>query len=247
MSKKCLVISTVYEEGTRERNSFDDKLRYMIKPVLSELEYQMILADERYIVGMISAKTIKEIINADIMIADISDNNPNIFYEIAIRNSLNKPLIILKQPAQGQLFEINEERILSVDGSSPRLWHDTITKLKIEIQKAEKDEGNSSYSILADFGFSQKLIDLSTESEFLQIVEDLKKEIRKLRIQDSKNEESEAKMMLKCKHCDAMFYSKTQMEPEVLKNSQIKRFEKCPICNTISRYETQNFVYSKLE
>ena len=89
MSKKCLVISTVYEEGTRERNSFDDKLRYMIKPILSELEYQMILADERYIVGMISAKTIKEIINADIMIADISDNNPNIFYEIAIRNSLN--------------------------------------------------------------------------------------------------------------------------------------------------------------
>ena len=247
MSKKCLVISTVYEEGTRERNSFDDKLRYMIKPVLSELEYQMILADERYIVGMISAKTIKEIINADIMIADISDNNPNIFYEIAIRNSLNKPLIILKQPAQGQLFEINEERILSVDGSSPRLWHDTITKLKIEIQKAEKDKGNSSYSILADFGFSQKLIDSSSESEFLEIVEDLKKEIRKLRIQDSKNEDSEAKMMLKCKHCDAMFHSKTQMEPEVLKNSQIKRFEKCPICNTISRYETQNFVYSKLE
>ena len=247
MSKKCLVISTVYEEGTRERNSFDDKLRYMIKPVLSELEYQMILADERYIVGMISAKTIKEIINADIMIADISDNNPNIFYEIAIRNSLNKPLIILKQPAQGQLFEINKERILSVDGSSPRLWHDTITKLRIEIQKAEKNEVNSSYSILADFGFSQKLIDSSSESEFLQIAEELKKEIRKLRIQDSKNEESEAKMMLKCKHCDAMFHSKTQMEPEVLKNSQIKRFEKCPICNTISRYETQNFVYSKLE
>ena len=247
MSKKCLVISTVYEEGTRERNSFDDKLRYMIKPVLSELEYQMILADERYIVGMISAKTIKEIINADIMIADISDNNPNIFYEIAIRNSLNKPLIILKQPAQGQLFEINQERILSVDGSSPRLWHDTITKLKIKIQKAEKDKVNSSYSILADFGFSQKLIDSSSESEFLQIVENLKKEIRKLRIQDSKNDESEAKMMLKCKHCDAMFHSKTQMEPEVLKNSQIKRFEKCPICNTISRYETQNFVYSKLE
>ena len=247
MSKKCLVISTVYEEGTRERNSFDDKLRYMIKPVLSELEYQMILADERYIVGMISAKTIKEIINADIMIADISDNNPNIFYEIAIRNSLNKPLIILKQPAQGQLFEINKERILSVDGSSPRLWHDTITKLRIEIQKAEKNEVNSSYSILADFGFSQKLIDSSSESEFLQIAEELKKEIRKLRIQDSKNEESEAKMMLKCKHCDAMFHSKTQIEPEVLKNSQIKRFEKCPICNTISRYETQNFVYSKLE
>lgn len=240
------MISTVYEEGTLERNSFDDKLRYMIKPVLNELEYQMILADERYIVGMISAKTIKEIINADIMIADISDNNPNVFYEIAIRNSLNKPLIILKQPTQGQLFDINEERILSVDGSSPRLWHDTITKLKLQIQKAEKDQSNSSYSILTDFGFSQKLID-SPESEFLQVVEDLKKEIRKMQIQDSKNEESEPKMMLKCKHCDTMFPSKTQIEPDVLKNSQLKRFEKCPICNNISRYDTQNFVYSKSE
>ncbi|MDX1533465.1 MAG: hypothetical protein R3230_04595, partial [Nitrosopumilaceae archaeon] len=117
------MVSTIYEEGTRERNSFDDKIRYMIRPVLSELNYKMVIADERYIVGMISGKTIKDVINADMMIVDISDNNPNVFYQIAIRNSLNLPLIILKQPFQGPLFDIDEQRILSVDGSSPRLWH----------------------------------------------------------------------------------------------------------------------------
>ena len=242
------MISTVYEEGTRERNNFDDKIRYMIKPVLDELDYQMVLADERYIVGLISAKTIKEIINSDIVIADISDNNPNVFYEIAIRNSLNKPLIILKQPVQGQLFDIDEERTLSVDDSSPRLWHETIMKLKLQIQKVEKDKTSASYSILSDFGFSHKLIhDASSESEFLGIVEELKKEIRKIRALDAKNDESEGKMMLKCKHCDSTFLSKTQVEPEILKNSQFKRFEKCPICNNISRYDKNSFVYENLE
>lgn len=248
MSKKCLIISTIYEEGTTERDSFDDKIRYMIKPVLRELGYETILADERYIVGMISAKTIKEIINADMMIVDISDNNPNIFYQIAIRNSLNRPLIILKQPTQGPLYDIDESRILSIDGSSPRLWHETITKLKIQILNAEKNKAASSYSILADFGFSNKLIhENTTEMEFLEIVEDLKKEIKELRVQDSKNENSETKMMLKCKHCDSMFSSKTQIEPEMLKNYQLKRFEKCPNCNSISRYEKENFVFLKPE
>lgn len=243
MSKKCIVISTIYEEGTRERDSFNDKIRYMIKPVLTELGYEMCLADERYIVGMISAKTIKEIINSDLMIADISDNNPNVFYQIAIRNSLNRPLIILKQPTQGPLYDIDESRILSVDGSSPRLWHETITKLKMEIQKSEKTKKEASYSILADFGFSHKLIHENTsEMEFLEIVEDLKKEIKQLRI-DEKPKESETRMMLKCKHCHSMFPSKTQIEPEVLKNYQLKRFEKCPSCSSIARYENDSFVF----
>ncbi len=248
MSKKCFVISTIYEEGTRERDSFDDKIRYMIKPVLRELGYEMILADERYIVGMMSAKTIKEIINSDLMIVDISDNNPNVFYQIAIRNSLNKPLIILKQPSQGPLYDIDESRILSVDGSSPRLWHETISKLKMEILKSEKNKKSSSYSILADFGFSHKLIHENTsEMEFLEIVEDLKKEVKELRLQDAKPKESESKMMLKCKHCDSMFPSKTQIEPEVLKNYHLKRFEKCPNCNGIARYENDSFLFVNSE
>lgn len=244
MSKNCLVISTIYEEDTRERESFDDKIRYLIKPVLTELDYQMILADERHIVGMISPKTIKEIINSDVVIADISDNNPNVFYEIAIRNSLNMPLIILKQPAQGKLFGIDDSRILSIEGSSPWLWHETIMKLKMQIQKAEKDKVSTSHSILADFGFSHKLIhDKSSESKFLEIVDDLKEEIRKLKVQDYKDNESKTKMMLKCKHCGTVFPSKTQIDPEMFKNYQLKRFEKCPSCNTISRYEKESFVF----
>ena len=240
------MVSTIYEEGTRERNSFDDKIRYMIRPVLSELNYKMVIADERYIVGMISGKTIKDIINADMMIVDISDNNPNVFYQIAIRNSLNLPLIILKQPFQGPLFDIDEERTLSVDGSSPRLWHETITNLKMQIINAEKEKRDASYSILTDFGFSHKIVHENTsEMEFLEMVEDLKKEVRKLRLEDSK--EQDTKMMLKCKHCEHMFASKTQLEPEMLKNYELKRFEKCPKCNNLARYEKENFVFVSSE
>lgn len=121
-------------------------------------------------------------------------------------------------------------------------------KLKMQIEKAEKDKVSTSYSILTDFGFSHKLIhDKSSEDDFLKIVDDLKKEIKKLRVPEARNEESEAEMMLKCKHCDIMFSSKTQMGKEMFKNYQLKRFEKCPNCNTISRYEKENFVFLNSE
>jgi hypothetical protein len=52
-------------------------------------------ADQEKYVGIITAKVIQGILNADIIIAVISEGNPNVMYELGIAHSFKKPTIIL--------------------------------------------------------------------------------------------------------------------------------------------------------
>jgi len=249
MAKTCFLVFTNYDEGTKEYQIADEKFHLLIKPVLDELGYQCTRADERYQVGVITPKTIKELINSDLVIFDVSDFNPNIFYELAIRNAIKKPVIILKAPFQGQLYDINQDYVISFDMSNPDLWKRAKAKLVTQILAVENNS-NSSESILSEFGFSSNLLGKkSSEFEFLSLVRDLKSEIKRLKSfevpqknQVTKDKSSNEKLRIKCKNCQKIFVSKTQMEPEILERCILQRFEKCPYCDHLARYHKENFL-----
>jgi len=247
MAKTCFLVFTNYDEGTKEYQIADEKFHLLIKPVLDELSYQCTRADERYQVGVITQKTIKELINSDLVIFDISDFNPNIFYELAIRNAIKKPVIILKAPFQGQLYDINQDYVISFDMNNPDLWKRAKAKLATQILEVENN-AKSSESILSEFGFSSNLIGKNPEFEFLSIVDDLKFEIKRLKSleipQNGKTKEkpSNEKLGIKCKNCQKIFPSKTQMDLEILERCDLQRFEKCSYCDHLARYHKENFL-----
>ncbi len=248
MAKTCFLVFTNYDEGTKEYQIADEKLHLLIKPVLDELGYQCTRADERYQVGVITPKTIKGLINSDLVIFDISDFNPNIFYELAIRNAIKKPVIILKAPFQGQLYDINQDYVISFDMNNPDLWKRAKAKLATQILEVENN-AKSSESILSEFGFSSNLIGKNpSEFEFLSIVDDLKSQIKRLKsleiLQHEKTKEkpSNEKLGIKCKNCQKIFPSKTQMDLEILERCDLQRFEKCSYCDHLARYHKENFL-----
>ncbi len=249
MAKTCFLVFTNYDEGTKEYQIADEKFHLLIKPILDELGYQCTRADERYQVGVITQKTIKELINSDLVIFDISDFNPNIFYELAIRNAIKKPVIILKAPFQGQLYEINQDYVISFDMNDPDLWKRAKARLVTQILEVENNS-NSSDSILSEFGFSSNLIGKNpSEFEFLSLVNDLKSEIKRLKFLETpqqndvtKVESSNEKLGIKCKNCQKIFTSKTQMDSEILERCDLQRFEKCPYCDHLARYSQEHFL-----
>lgn len=62
--------------------------------------------------GLITKAIIEQIITADLVIADLTGINPNVFYELAIRHSYRKPAI---QIIKGKLdipFDISNMRTI---------------------------------------------------------------------------------------------------------------------------------------
>lgn len=115
MEKTCFVISPIGKEGTEVRTNADEVLDYIIGPVCEKYGYSVIRADKMPNSGLITKAIIEQIIKADIVIADLTGNNPNVFYELAIRHSYRKPAI---QMVRGEIqipFDIANMRTISYD------------------------------------------------------------------------------------------------------------------------------------
>lgn len=182
LAKICFIISTIGDENSPEREQANEKYDYLFKPALLELDYELIRADKEDIPGSISRQIVERIIKSELVIADISDYNPNVFYELSIRNAVNKPVIVIKTPEQKPPFDIQDTRAISVDMMKPKIWQSAITQIKKQVKEAEKNPTQASQSILSDFTFQ---IDVQKEEdidfEILRRIKDLESSVRQTR------------------------------------------------------------------
>ncbi len=89
--KRCFVvmgfgIKTDYTTG--RKLDLNKSYQYLIKPVLEQKGWECVRADEMPNSGMIDLQMYLELLQADVVIADISTTNANAIYELGIRHAL---------------------------------------------------------------------------------------------------------------------------------------------------------------
>ena len=57
----------------------------------------------------------QSIIDADLVLCDMSERNPNVFYELGICHTLNKPVLLLAQSLEDVPFDVRHLRVLLYD------------------------------------------------------------------------------------------------------------------------------------
>lgn len=88
------VIGPIGQAGSDVRKRADLVLHSIIKPALGPLNYTVTRADDITNPGQITPQVITFINSADLVIADLTGHNPNVFYELAIADALEKPVIL---------------------------------------------------------------------------------------------------------------------------------------------------------
>lgn len=68
---------------------------YMFRPAFTELGYNCVRAAP--MVGSLSSSIIERLHNARIVLADLTDRNPNVFYELGVRHTLRRGTILVTQ------------------------------------------------------------------------------------------------------------------------------------------------------
>ncbi len=85
----------------------------LIKPALEEAGFEPFRADEETVSGDILTDMFQELLLADLVIADLSIDNANVFYELGIRHALRKRGVIHIQSGRAYLpFDIFNVRTL---------------------------------------------------------------------------------------------------------------------------------------
>lgn len=114
--KTCFVICPIGADGSAIRKHSDLTFDYIIKPIVTGLGYFAERADKIRQSGIITNQIIEKIITADLVIADLTDNNPNVYYELAIRHATEKPCIPMLSPPGAQLpFDVHSMRTIFFD------------------------------------------------------------------------------------------------------------------------------------
>jgi tetratricopeptide (TPR) repeat protein len=74
--------------GTKEQIDFNRVYSDLIKPALEAAGFEVFRADEEMRAGDIRTDMFQELLMADLVVADLSIDNPNVWYELGVRHAL---------------------------------------------------------------------------------------------------------------------------------------------------------------
>jgi len=112
---QCFVISPIGQEGSEIRKHADDVFEYVIKPAMDACNIKAFRSDHLDKPGKISEQMFQAIYTSDLCIAVLTGHNPNVFYELAIAQSAQRPVIILIEKGQQLPFDIKDLRYIDYD------------------------------------------------------------------------------------------------------------------------------------
>ena len=111
----CFVIAPIGEADSEQRKRSDQVLKHIIVPATADCGYKAIRADQISEPGMITSQVIQHVVEDPLVVADLTGRNPNVFYELAIRHAIRKPLVQLIQRGEQIPFDVAGTRTIQLD------------------------------------------------------------------------------------------------------------------------------------
>ena len=145
-NKDCFVIMPIADCEGYEKGHFTHVYDDIIKPAIDKTEFTAIRADEVKETNLIHLDILKKLIDAPIAVCDLSTRNPNVLFELGIRQAFDKPVVLIQEKGTQKIFDIAPLRYLEY--SKDMKYHEVLESQKklqeaIEATKvAVGDSGN---------------------------------------------------------------------------------------------------------
>lgn len=112
--KTCFVVGPIGGAGTEIRTHADWLLDGIIKPTFREHypDFEVVRSDTITAPGMIDTQMINHLLDADLVIVDMSLLNANAFYEMGIRHMARKPVIHMFVAGTSIPFDVKPYRAI---------------------------------------------------------------------------------------------------------------------------------------
>lgn len=134
--KKCFVIMPISDAEGYDKGHFTRVYEHLIKPAVIEAGFEPVRADDTSKANFIVMDILQQILACDMAICDLSSRNPNVFYELGVRQSFNKRTVLICDKNTVKPFDTSGIRTLDYSSS---LRIDEVKKSIPEIAKCIKD------------------------------------------------------------------------------------------------------------
>ena len=117
-----------------------DHYEKIFEPAITKAGLKPIRADnEIFGTGKIMDQVWSGILNARVLVAELTTRNPNVFYELGLAHALKKPVVLISSNEADVPFDLHHIRVIYYDINDP-FWGDKlIAKVSENILSALKN------------------------------------------------------------------------------------------------------------
>jgi hypothetical protein len=123
--KAFVIMPFVERDQKHAAGFFQEVLRSLVTPAAKESKFSVKTAN-RQGSDVIQSTIINDLLEADLVVADLTEHNPNVMFELGVRMAEDKPVVLIKAKGTGPLFDV--DNMLRVFEYDPNLWQTTIEK-----------------------------------------------------------------------------------------------------------------------
>ena len=138
--KTCFVVmgfnrKTDYQSG--RTLDLDKSYRLLIEPAVQESGLQCVRADKIVHSGVIDVPMYQHLLEADLVIADLSTSNPNALYELGVRHALRPfSTIVIAESKLQYPFNVAHTAIRSYEHLGDAIDYDEVVRFRAELKAA---------------------------------------------------------------------------------------------------------------
>lgn len=185
--KKCFVIMPISDIEGYPKGHFDRVFRHIIIPACNQAGYEAVRADATAKTNVIIVDILKNALNCEMAICDLSARNPNVFYELGFRQAFDKKTVLMIDDKTVRPFDISAIRSFIYDSSLridlvDKAIADLVKALK-ETQSMNENETNSLLKLLAVEAPAKlpNRLELSSDSSIiLHAIHDLGEDVQRV-------------------------------------------------------------------
>lgn len=121
---ECFVIMPISTQDGYSEGHFTHIYRDIIAPACRMAGYKPDRADEKLGTNMIHHEIIKQLLNAPMAICDLSSRNPNVMFELGLRQAFDKPVVIIQDETTPHIFDTSVLR--SITYRKGRIYNEVV-------------------------------------------------------------------------------------------------------------------------
>ncbi len=148
----CFVIMPFTErQDDHAPGFFEEVLNQLFTPAATDAGFE-VKTSLRQGSDMIQSTIVNDLLNADLVLADLTEHNPNVLFELGMRMAADKPVVLVRAKGTGAIFDV--DNMLRVAEYDPNVWPSTVdtdvATLANHIRAGweYRDDGNSYLGIL---------------------------------------------------------------------------------------------------